>query len=358
MLALVRADAFGAAKAVCPVAFKNIAAHVKAGKIAKAREVLLAEAKRAKVPVFLRRTAQGEIPVLLVNSSTYPKLKAFLDASVGTQIQLQPDYNNDHGSLRVGGYIIDVDTPGSRGYGEIHDTGLSWRPVKSYLPRRDGDSYVILEVAYGVTPDELGAADYYQRVRRAAIMRVPFTFDNADNDMDSPEMLQNAGEHCFTFCKAGDLDNEIYGIERKLRAAGVADPRKLMANAKVKAFLNGAFKKIMEANELDSRTFNVKLANRPAAITGLKTALPAGAKGKAAAVANWLIALDATLRYKDLMRTLDVSSDLAVRDMDNRRATAILVYDDPDKNEDFDGATYQARGKFYNWNNNGQRPAK
>ncbi len=313
-------------------------------------------------PAFLKTTRNGELPVILVNPETYkanPEIKTYMDSSMGTQIVLQPDWNNDHGLMRDGGVIIDVDTPGARNFGELNETGIAWKKVDSYIPRRKSTAQVILEVSYALRPEEKAVVDYYQRARRAAIFRVKFTFGGADNPEGQPNMLQGGGEHCFVFCKGSAVSSHISEIAGNLRTLGLGDVNAIMPRPEVKAYLAKVREKLMKANVDDADKFKRDLAITPALIKGLdplfpKTMPPKDRKTAAA----WLVAYDASTQYQRLLNALGVTPDLSVNDMNNPRATAILVYDKAQSAEAFGNATYTANGKFYNWTTQGQRPIR
>lgn len=215
------------------------------------RQVLIDAMIKAKIPGFIKTTPNGDMPVVLVNSNTYKKLSPHMKNSVGILIALQPDHTNDHGLLRVSENIIDVDSPGKRGFGEINKTGLTWKNVASYLKRRHENSYVLVEVVYKVTDEELLAMDYYQRVRRAAIIRVPFTYDDVPPEKGLNNLLRS-GEHCFVFSKCSAVDSHISEMKQKIETLSNLSTDKVMKDPVVQAFLKDTREKILvhPANEL------------------------------------------------------------------------------------------------------------
>lgn len=352
----------------CPALLRQVIQHAGQGQAKEARQALVQAAQKSNIPAFLKTTRNGDIPVVLLNHETAPKLKEFLDESIGTQIVLQPDWNNDHGMIRITQQIVDVDTPNARGFGEIHGTGIAWKPLGSYLARRNGGSQKILEVAYALTPKEREIANYYHRMRRAAVVRVKFTFGGARANDALPNLLQNGGEHCFIFCKGSALDYQISEIRRNIQAAGVANVDEYMRTPEVREFLDSARASILGANPSDARQLHPEMLKR----VDIEKALNAAGKDKRKLFGplkngfksnaeenqfiNWIVGLDASEQYRDLLHGLNVTSDLGVADMNNARATAVLIYDSPGTSASFVDATYTAKGKFENWRAAGQKP--
>lgn len=319
-----------------------------------AREKLIETLAGSKVPAFLKSARAGKIPVILVNKKTVKDLKPYFESSMGTQIALQPHWNNDHGQMRLGGTIMDVDTPGGRAYGEINETGIAWKDVDSYVPRRGAGDSVLLEVSYVLTPDELDAANYYHRVRRAALIRVPFTFGGGEADPSLNNLLES-GEHCFVFCKGGSVSSHVDEIKAKLSEFGI-DGDAVLKSEEGKAFIRYARGKLMKADPYKEEVFGPDFFR--ADLSRYKGLFPARVTKKAEQiiVLNYLVGLDATIFYQGVLTALNISSDLAVRDMNNPRATAVLVYDARDVDKAFANASYESPGKFYSWMKDGQEP--
>ncbi|MDO9182554.1 MAG: hypothetical protein Q7U04_09095, partial [Bacteriovorax sp.] len=178
-------------------------------------------AKKNNIPVFYKQNHAGEeIPFILVNRDSSKKLSHLIENSFGTDVTLQPKRNNDHGLLRAGNFIIDLDLPGLRGYGEINKTGLAWKNFSSYTEKRQFDADVILEIAYLVTPEEKKIIDFYQRIRRAAIFRVRFVLNNFKTE-EQPFLLNTGNEHCFIFCKGQAVAGHIAELREKLAELGL-----------------------------------------------------------------------------------------------------------------------------------------
>ncbi len=348
----------------CMLAIKSLLTKIDgpvAGKIAGLdthidhRNFIAQLAKKKNIPVFLKQNEKGEsIPIILLNKTTSPKLKGLIENSFGTQIALQKDWNNDHGLLRAGNYIIDLDTPGARGFGEIEETGLAWKNVHSYLTHTGPDSSPTLEVAYLLTPDERSTVDYYQKVRRAALFRVNFTF--ADYDAGNfPSQLKNGGEHCFLFCKATEVTTHIQEIKQKLSSFGVKDPNKFLKDPKVAL----ALKEIRELfNNTDPDSLNSNILNNKKVLDLLSGLYPKGVatNDQKLAFVNWLTSYDSSVRYNSAMKTLGVTEDLGVEDAINSRVSVIFVYDENAEVSTFSNATYSNYGKFISWPTTKQYP--
>ncbi len=312
-------------------------------------------AKKNGVPVFIKQNDHGvDVPVILLNATTGPKLKGLLDNSFGTQVALQKEWKNDHGLLRAGNYIIDLDSPGARGYGEIEETGLAWKDVQAYLPRRKFGSSPTLEVAYLLTPSEKSIIDYYQKVRRAAIFRVKFTFGGFDGP-EYPNLLKGGGEHCFIFCKAQAVYSHVSEIKSRLSALGVKNPDAFITEPKVK----NALLKIQDAiNQTDPNKLHSGLLNTNGILALLDDAYPDGitSNQKKLEFINWLVSYDSSKKYGDTLNQLGVTGDYGVGDAINKRASVIFVYDEGANAADFNNANYSNFGKFVNWPTTKQYP--
>jgi hypothetical protein len=323
---------------------------------AQARAKVVDVLKASNIPSFLKATKNGTIPVILLNNGTLSGMSDLLNGSVGTHVFYQPDWNNDHGGMRFAQWLADVDTPGARGYGEINRTGIAWKQLPSYLARRQAGAYVAIEVAYSLTPEEKVAVEYYQRMRRAAIIRVPFTFGGNNADMTLPNTLLNGGEHCFIFCKASQVSTHIAEIDRNLQKMVGASGAALMQNEEVKVFLKAAREKILA---VDPRELNPGITQSMQPQNTMEDIFPKGMSAADRLIAmNWMIGYDASRQYQALMRSLNVSGDTGYRDMNNERASFVLIYDSPNSANAFRDATYTTQGKFSTWGKDGQTVIK
>lgn len=305
-------------------------------------------AKKNKIPVFLKQNDHGvDVPVILLNAQTGPKLKDFLENSFGTQVALQKDWNNDHGLLRAGNYIIDLDSPGARGFGEIEETGLAWKNVQTYLPKRTAGSSPTLEVSYLLTPNEKSVIDYYQKVRRSALFRVKFTFGGHDGP-DYPNLLKGGGEHCFIFCKAQAVYSHVSEIKSRLSALGIKDPDKLLATPKVTKAIDQVQKLINETDPSDLHSF---LLSEKTTLNLFKDIYPKTVKTdkERLDIVNWLVSYDSSKKYGDVLDGLGVTGDYGIDDAINKRASVIFVYDEGADPKAFDNANYSNFGKFVSW---------
>lgn len=314
-------------------------------------------AKKNKIPVFLKQNAKGEdVPVILLNAETAPKMKKYLEYSFGTQVALQKDWNNDHGLLRAGEYIIDLDSPGARGYGEIEETGLAWKNLYGYLAHRNAGSSPTLEVSYLLTPNEKSIVDYYQKVRRAALFRVKFTFGGHAGP-DYPNLLKNGGEHCFIFCKAQAVYSQTSEIRQHLIAQGIKDPDGLLKNVKARHAIEEVQNLI---NETDPDDLHSMLLSDKKTLALFKDFYPDKFKTdkQRLDLVNWIISYDSSKKYGQVMEDLGISGNYGVEDAMNKRASAIFVYDEGAKPTAFIEATYTNEGKMVDWPTTKQYPVK
>ncbi|AUN98714.1 hypothetical protein C0V70_11490 [Bacteriovorax stolpii] len=305
-------------------------------------------AKKNKIPVFFKQNDQGvDVPVILLNAQSGPKLQAYLENSFGTQVALQKDWNNDHGLLRAGNYIIDLDTPGARGFGEIEETGLAWKNLQTYLTRRTIGSSPTLEVSYLLTPNEKSVIDYYQKVRRAALFRVKFTFGGHDGP-DYPNLLKGGGEHCFIFCKAQSVYSHVSEIKTRLSALGIKNPDKTLEDAKIQKAIAQVQTLI---NETDPTDLHSEMLADKKTLALFSSIYPKELKNdqKKLEMINWLVSYDSSKRYGEVLDGLGVTGDYGIDDAINKRASAIFVYDEGADPAAFNNANYSNFGKFVSW---------
>ncbi len=321
------------------------------------RAFMASFAKKNGIPVFIKQNASGEkIPFVLVNRESAPRLKSFIENSYGTDVALQPGYGNDHGLMRTGNFIIDVDAPGHRGYGELHKTGLAWKEFSSYTSRRTTDSGTMLEVSYLVTPEEKQIIDFYQRIRRAAIFRVKFAFKDFKTE-DHPFLLNSGGEHCFIFCKAQAVTSHLYELQGKLKAMGLQNPDEFLARKDIQEKMN-LFRDFIlgyDANQLVP-----ELATHPKILDFFEGAYPLSINTveKKAEFLRWLVSYEGSKNYNRVLKDLGVTQDYGVGDARNKRVSAILVYDESANKENFNKGIYESKGAFTSWPSGPQKPVE
>lgn len=324
-----------------------------ADQVSEMRGDLVKRVQREGVPAFYKRVAPGrEIPVVLVDAQTYGKIQPVMDHTIGPQVVLQPDWKNDHGSLHILGHLIDVDTPGARGFGEIHQTGLAWKPIGGYLQRRGQGAYTILETAFAVTPDEARVADYYHRVRRGALVRVKFTFTQVNYPAGTPNLLQHGGEHCFVFCKAGAVRSHVQEIASKIEQMGIPDVRAWLAQDSVREFLNAASVRVMAADVTKGLAPN--MLETPELLQLLGAAVPANfPKNRLPELANWVVGYDASAKYQELVERLGFQGGVGIEEAASPRALAIFVYTDSSHAPAFRDGSFTAKGIFNQFGGDG-----
>ena len=310
--------------------------------------------KNRNIPAFIKKTRNGEVPVILINSQTLPLLKPLIEHSSGFMFAQQIGYRNDHGLMRAGNYIIDADTPGARGYGELHQTGLAWKFLDNYLPRRNTGSYVMIETGYLLSKEDQLTIESYQRIRRAAIFRIPFTF-GGKKTKSALNTIENSGENCFGFCKAATLGKDITEITLRLTELGIQDVPALLGSPLIQKYLKIASDIILTANTDDPKSLNWGMVNGPMAIDMLNPLLPTNLTTEQKGILiNWIVALDASKKYSELKAKNNISNDGGFQDLQNGKTSFILIYDSMDKKDQFDSATYSSKGVFYSWDSREQ----
>lgn len=322
----------------------------------QSRESVIDFVKKSKIPAVLIPTANGDIPAVLMNARTGSLMDNFLAQSIGTVVTYQPDWKNDHGLLRLDHIIADIDTPGARSRGELHKTGLSWVSLPGYLA--NGSNYVRIEVAYTLTEAEMQVARLYALMRRAAIVRVKFTFGGVTQKTDYPNFL-NTGEHCFIYCSAGSLSSQIYEIKGRFQALGLGSLDEVLAKPDVQAWLQEVNQKLLTANVNSATELSPEVPSRvkaPASLASNPTFAAMDAAQKQETL-NWIVGGGLSMDYYKLTNTLGFgSTGTGYNAMGNRRASAILIYDSKTSAANFTSPEYSLRGIFSSWSNKNSKP--
>lgn len=316
-------------------------------------------AKDIKAPIMMKKVGQSELPVILANAKTYANLKPVLDESFGIIVQLQPNWRNDHGMLRIGENIIDMDSPGYRARGELHKTGIAWVDLKGYLDYSYGrESSVRVEVLFSLASQEHKTVRAYHMMRRSAIIRVPFAFGDAQNDMNQPNLLKGAGENCFSFCQSSYIDYQTREIQNTMSQLGFQNISEMTKAADIQGYLGKIEKLLTETNYADYNVLNPNLSRSIETPTSLSQNPTFINKTNAqkTEVLNWLIGYHFSSKYSQLLKSLDVRSGNGFESMQSSKATAVLIYDSLVKDQDFLSPNYTARGIFSTWTNVDSRP--
>lgn len=329
------------------------------GQLPEAARAVANEMAEAGVPMMMKTIGGRTIPVVLVNGATVERVKPLLDKSMGVMTQLQPDYNNDHGMMRVADKLMDVDTPGHRGYGEINDTGIAWKEIVGNTKRQQEGDSTRIEVNFLLSKTEMDIAEFYHRVRRAAIFKVPNTFTQGKFDPASPNAMQQGGEHCFVFCRGTAVASQVSGIDAKIRAAGIADPAKALDSPRVLDFLRAAKNDILswkttwgkgDLASYNNGAVNKMSQNGKPLLEAYADIFPAGlSPEKRTELANWFIAREAAASYSKLLVTLGVPGGTGYEGYGSPRASFIVIYDhNRESAANFNNGTFTADAKFGN----------
>ncbi len=307
------------------------------------------------IPLFMKPTRTGEIPVILANAQTYAGMKSIYAKSLGIIVQHQPDYKNDHGMFRIGENLIDMDSPGYRARGELNKTGLAWVDVKSYLDYsafRQG--YKRIEVLFQLSPKDYQLAESYQLVRRAAIIRAPFSFNGARTNMNQMNMLRQGGEHCFIFCSGSALGSQIHEIERHLQEAGFDQFKTELQNPEFTRYFSQLEKLLSEAQMNDLVALNPNISLKAALPQSLKNSVAFNSldKNRQHEILNWYVGYHYSARYQQLLTYLGVRGGAGFESYQSPRASAVLVYDSTATQAQFLSKDYSSRGVFSTWTHN------
>jgi len=322
------------------------------------RTKLINELRQKGVPAYLKATGNGgEIPVVLLTRQTSPLIDDFLMHSFGTQSMTHERWPNDHGSLRYKNFMLDAFVPGQRPVGELNENGISWKVLNDYLDHHKEISKGVIEIAYHVTDDEMRLIDYYQRVRRASVFRVRFGLGDQSMYPKFTNLLANSTDNCFGYCKGSNIASQMTEMRSRLGQLGVPDVDKFLEEPKVLDYLRAVNHKVTTANLFDGRALNESMITQGETGQLLDKIVPPNLNPQQRQLfADWLVWLDASRGYQTVLKNLNITSDYALRDMSNPRATAVLVIDTPDKAPQLQNATYQMSGKFFHLDTTGVKP--
>lgn len=307
---------------------------------------------QSQVAAIAKPTEHGAIPVILGNVKNFDSLKSLYEKSIGIIVQHQPDYNNDHGMYRLGLNYIDMDAPGYRQRGELYKTGLSWVSLKEYLQYSyKKSSSVRIEVLYKLNDFDYNTAYAYQAMRRAAIVRAPFTFGGGRTNMKLPNMMAQGGEHCFSFCSGTSLGAQINEMSNQLRTDGFMNVEKLMEDQEVKNYLAQAQSALLQADPNNANQLNANIGINiqvPSAIANNATFIN-GSGTKKTEILNWIIGYKLSTDYRALLMKLGVYGGSAFEGIHSAEASAIVIYDGAQTNDSFQTTNYVSKGIFSTW---------
>lgn len=314
---------------------------------------------RSKVASVAKPTSHGAIPVILGNIKNFDALKSLYEKSIGIVVQHQPDYNNDHGMYRLGLNYIDMDSPGYRQRGELYQTGLSWVSMKEYLQYSFGrNGSVRIEVLYKLNDFDYSTAYAYQAMRRAAIVRAPFTFGGGRPNLKLANMLAQGGENCFSFCGGTSLRSQISEMSAKLGADGYTQLSDLMEDKDVQGYLAEAKKALLTADPNNTYQLNSSIGLNievPQAIAS-QAAYAGGNMMKKAEILNWLIGYKLSTDYNALLTKLGVFGGNSFEGVNNAEASAVVIYDGSQTTDSFQTKNYLSKGIFSTWTQQDAQP--
>ena len=326
-----------AAAPQCAEMFSHASAFSSAAEISKERAKLVVHLRESGVPAFLKKVSTGELPVLLVNDSTVSKLTEFMSHSIGIQMLLQPeDPRSDHGSFRLGGFKIpDAQNPGQmrdtnlqidwaptgtrmwkpESRAELHSTGYAWRDQNELMQKATKNNYskIAVELTFIATSQQRSNIEYYQRMRRAALIAISSESIYGGPRPWVPNLIpdQEIVEDCFDVSRGRKLAPMLEIISRRLRDSGIADVREFINDAKTRRFLTAARAALMTADAWNWDTFNHELIVRNAKAYALgQKILPASMNGKSAVEIESF--LNSVVAYESVHLASEVFIDLGI----------------------------------------------
>jgi len=329
---------------------------------------VIASLIKSGTPAFLRKTQNGDLPIILLNNDTYPKVKEFIESSMGMTVSLHPKNASDHGWIRSGENLVDLYNPGQRNIpgGELHETGLSWKLLSKYHAQRKEHSRKMMDMAFSLNKKDLNTVEYLQRVRRSAMYRNDYAFYDGDRNkffemskIEKNHRLDCSGEHCYTYPMLSYASSQVSSIISQLKKMNI-DYSIIKNDPRVLEFQRTAREQILKSDVYNSETFNYfDLMDNNELRNLLKDILPKGiTKKDEIKVMSYLASIPGIEDYKNLLSSLNIHSNFI--DFNNARASALFIYDNaPEAAQKFRDATYSVQGKHYSLSNDGlNKPLK
>ncbi|MGB0455157.1 MAG: hypothetical protein ACPGJV_15725 [Bacteriovoracaceae bacterium] len=330
--------------------------------------------KEQKVPSFIKKEGEKEIPVILVNDKSYPKLHALFNNSVGNAVSLH-EGQADHGFFRVRNYLTDLyisnDSQYHGRYGELHLTGIAWKNLDEYIPKRTGDAINqpqhkntlnrgpkrIIESVHFLSPEEIDAAEYYHRVRRAAFYRAPYSFFETETQRKGlPNFLKGGKEHCYTQPTASASCTHRSEILELLKTSYDVEWdqfSKIESIQTLRKYIKG---RLLGTDPYQQSFNHYDLVNDEEYLGLLNQALPGHERFdrlEKIKLMNLLASVDAIDGYQSLMKELSVRGGSV--SPQGQRTTALFVYNAYADEDEFFKGTYTIRGSGNGINQNGNQ---
>ena len=341
---------------------------------------LIGTLKRHSIPHYMIRTSSGkEVPVILVNQSTYPHLQSMLEHELpfGDAVKLYPhNGTTDHGVNRVGGRIEDYFFPGEV-TGDVHQTGLGGKALDSLLQRSRGENPII-ETAYALSPDERRDVQLYHLVRRGGLFRIRNKWAPAKEAYNGKTaILERGQEICYTFGSGLCSIEHSRNMYDYLMRMGLSNPDEFLKKPQVQKFLNTVYDDLLalpinspavrnNPAEQEKILHDWMLHQNPKYHEMLRGLFPASIRSDEDFVRffNYLVGIDISRRYAGITHDLQLfdpvtallpHNDIDVHNRsawptfiqaDRKRVAAIFVYDTGTQSAaDFRNRNYQ--GAYY-----------
>lgn len=353
----------------CPAQAQIACSHLYLPDAYLGRSAIYKELQRLHVPTVIKQTSRGSLPVVLLNSMTARQMHSLLARTMGTVNTYQPNSANDHGALRFQEMLVDKDLPSMRSRGELHRTGIAWADLLSLLDfsRQQVElggfqqPHVRVETVYALSENEMRTVNLYHRMRRAAIIRVPFVIRGEVSGQGGRNSVDSVHETCYGFCKSNLLPVVLNEMEKEIirilpmfinlpEVLSNGENREqiidsLLAKDDVQLWLREVEEMLLNENH---NRLEVYLATEVGLPQSLQEFHILSIFDKMEAV-NWLVGYHLTKQYWQLMKNLEMSENKDNSDMEHRRASMIFVYDSLVSDDGFLSSDYKRRGAYSQW---------
>lgn len=303
-----------------------------------------------QIPFYFIEDGQNTLPVILANKDTIDKILPLLKQSIGLQIMSKQGWPHDHGSFRFSSYLVDAFLPGQRQVGEIHQTGLSWKTAKDSAIFLEKIADIICENCFLVSALELEKVDYYQRVLRAAIFRIPFLMGDQQIYTRQSNVLHECGGHCFEYSHSLNLKNIVSALGSRLDQV---DPQSALRNEKdhlISSYLSEVRQLYIEQNYEKEDQLSDALLTHPQLQDKIDQIFSEQWSFQNRILfLRWLVGRDAALQMDAVIQALGYSGKgtKPFSVSKSQRASALIIWDSNARSEDFLSGKYNGRGQTF-----------
>lgn len=340
-------------------------------------------ARQHDLPAFIITLAAGKnVPVVLLNKATIGAWSPVLQQTVGLNQSLNPGNGANHGYVRLPGRVdFDKDNglPGDLFHGgvpegtlvdlyipyqsqgqAINGNGYKWKLLSEYFKRRNQGSFVHIEQVFAFSVEDQIKLWLYQSVKRSAIVRIQYMFDQHNNDwirgqrrvlqMDGEFNHRRYTEHCNN-CRIGETaPNQVQEMRGRLVFHLNADVDLIYAKPETVKFLLEAKRMLLHRDWRSEKQFSPDMLNKEYLLKPMRKYFREGLSPEQQVDAlNYLLAVRVFEEVVELKQRYGIEEEVQMN-FGNPRLSALFVYSDLD---DSPGLFRQGQFEYFGANGAG-----